>query len=1143
MNHRGVNIQARFLRGNYLLWLLLFFAAVLSSSPGATQEGLIAPDLLGSEGSDCLFLNRSEVHLPLPVPGDTLELPHRLISEKGFCVRAGDHLFEFGSDYRLEPGSGRIIWLAEKPDTAPLIVSCRWLPLPLTGDWHGRLATAPSETLLVTPGRAATRRALPAGANLRVGGSKTFSLEFGNRRDVNLSQSLDLSIKGNLARDVTVQAILTDRNLPLQPEGTTSELADLDQVLIEINSPWGELHLGDLVVRERDFQFSAFQRELEGIQLKTSHDYQARANATVGRGVGKHHSVEFIGEQGKQGPYQLVSRLPGEEKLMVAGSERVWLDNQRLSRGEEADYTVDYSRGEIWFTSRHPISAVSEIRVDFQVREGAYERGFTSIGSALADSSRFVSATWFRELDDTDRSPTIDLDEKEREALAAAGDSTTSALEGGITWLGAALGPYEMVEVDTVETPIFVYLGTDPISGNYLGSYEVVFTFVGEDKGDYADSLLLSGEKIYSFIGPNRGDYQPGRRLQLPEALDLFAVRAGGDLGGGVFLSTEGAFSLYDRNILSSRDDNDNNGTALAIDGKWLSGKRIGRRRDILELRFQLREVNKRFMSPEPLDGAFYYKRWNTSAADLTGDQRRAKGGLTFRPWRSFLLDGDWESLRSGEEFSGERIHTRLERTGRIYALAEGWLGSTRSAGIPGQEERGRVALAWRSRWNLQTEYRFEDLKRGESGEENGNAYRIVDLKLGSGTILPGISAVTTTQMRWNYTHSLGQRQRVSGLRKYQTEIDMTYGQALAHLIYTHTVSIDENGSSRNRTNLADWDISYKRPQKVFRGEWRGKLTMEESALRSEKVIYIGSDAGHYDSTGRYIGIGDYELYFSQADSSEMETRLESICRIGGKPLWWVSSEKGILRGVEASVYGKVTVSTPEDAQSLFANPTRIWKGADPVRGHTGLLRWEFSWKGARGLPKPRLSIDQRRSTKRSYTGFARIRKSLRQNLDLRWVIRSGLQGRFEIEQTREKQGVIQPSVSEGAFDDLLRRRMAIEGRWRFYGPLAGRMGAEAGNSTLSPTGTRESFYEALAGASADFRKQGRLELVWERRWSDISSGGGGAFVLDQPGWKLTATGSLRPKPGFTTSINVRLEKKEGQEQIITGRMDAKAFF
>jgi len=69
------------------------------------------------------------------------------------------------------------------------------------------------------------------------------------------------------------------------------------------------------------------------------------------------------------------------------------------------------------------------------------------------------------------------------------------------------------------------------------------------------------------------------------------------------------------------------------------------------------------------------------------------------------------------------------------------------------------------------------------------------------------------------------------------------------------------------------------------------------------------------------------------------------------------------------------------------------------------------------------------------------------------------------------------------------------------------------------------------------------LELVAERRWAAGEISGYSPFLMDRPGWRLTCTGSLRPKPGLTGSLWIRIDREDDRDTVVSGRMDARAYF
>ena len=110
--------------------------------------------------------------------------------------------------------------------------------------------------------------------------------------------------------------------------------------------------------------------------------------------------VEFKGVDGKQGPYKLTSGDGGRDIVILAGSERVWLNGLRMVRGENNDYTVDYDIGELTFMPRHLIYFDSDIYVEYQYSDAQYNRSVlgTSMKRNLRNKGN-IQLSWLREFD------------------------------------------------------------------------------------------------------------------------------------------------------------------------------------------------------------------------------------------------------------------------------------------------------------------------------------------------------------------------------------------------------------------------------------------------------------------------------------------------------------------------------------------------------------------------------------------------------------------------------------------------------------------------------------------------------------------------------------------------------------------------
>ncbi|HSQ59948.1 MAG TPA: hypothetical protein VLT84_05905 [Acidobacteriota bacterium] len=578
--------------------------------------------------------------------------------------------------------------------SAPLSVSASLPP--------GAIASREVETALASPASAAAGPSLlrrdplgvgaPAagpgerpGDRLVVSGSKSFSLEVGRRRDADFSQALDLTLRGRVAGDVDLSATLSDRALPFEPDGTTRELDDLEQLTLSLRAPGGEAMLGDFRLQPQAGEFARASRELQGVRGAATIG-GARWDVTAAGAKGERRAAEFRGEEGKQGPYALRARdaASGGEGGIVAGSEVVWLDGGRLKRGSDADYVMDYTAGTITFTVRRPIASSSRIAVDFEAAAADYKRQLYSAATRGGGPRGSWFASFIREGDDW-RSPYgAELSGEDRQALASAGDSAGAPLPSGVRAVGPGLGSYVWDESDPA-APRWLYVG----AGH--GDYEVEFSDVGAGEGAYADTLAMDGTRFYRYVGPALGDFTPGRTLAVPTA--SVVVDAGGTvrLGSALSFDAEVARSSLDRNLLSERDDGDNGGVALRgglrLDSRPVSlfGRRLGSFRTGLSVRSR----DDRFTPLERLDGVFEGERWNQRRE--AGGERRVEGSFQYDPARAMSLRGEWGARRLSDGARSSRRAAEAEWRGLVAGLAR-W----EEARNDGPGGRGL-----RSRWNV----------------------------------------------------------------------------------------------------------------------------------------------------------------------------------------------------------------------------------------------------------------------------------------------------------------------------------------------------------------------------------------------------------------------------------------------------------
>ncbi|HYF03442.1 MAG TPA: hypothetical protein VEC36_08700, partial [Patescibacteria group bacterium] len=155
-------------------------------------------------------------------------------------------------------------------------------------------------------------------------GSIVRGFSIGSNRDLGLTSGLRLQFSGNVGTGMELRGVLSDDNIPIQPEGTTQTLQEFDKVFIEMQSRHISTTLGDFNLNVRGGEFASFQRKLQGITGKAGYSGgEAEVSAALTRG--RFSTMEFAGIEGVQGPYRLRGKNGERDIIAIAGTERIFV--------------------------------------------------------------------------------------------------------------------------------------------------------------------------------------------------------------------------------------------------------------------------------------------------------------------------------------------------------------------------------------------------------------------------------------------------------------------------------------------------------------------------------------------------------------------------------------------------------------------------------------------------------------------------------------------------------------------------------------------------------------------------------------------------------------------------------------------------
>ncbi|MBL1280188.1 MAG: hypothetical protein COA33_007950 [Fluviicola sp.] len=595
---------------------------------------------------------------------DTIQLDSLSIFPNSFELRCDGKLIT-ESDYKIDYASSKLFLKADCG--GELTTKYRVLPMNLAKIYQKR-----DTSMMFSKEKGFQDRFLFStasqsidvfgGSSLRKSGSISRGISFGNNQDLGVNSSLNLELAGNIAPNLKLLASVTDDNLPIQADGNTNKLQEFDQVFIQVYNDRFKMVAGNFWLKKPTGHFLKYNKRAQGLTIDykwsadTAKVWRTQVSGALSKGKFQRQIIQ--GVEGNQGPYRLVGRENEPFIIVLAGTEKVFIDGKLLERGQAYDYTINYNTSEVTFTSRNLITKDRRIVIEFQYSDQNYARSLFQTSTTFSSKKINFWFNAYSEQDAKNQSLQQELSISQKKQLASIGDTLSLARISSIDSIGYFENQnlYAMIDSLGIDSVLLFTVAVDS------GFFRATFEFVGAGNGDYVFSHFNALGKVYKWVQPiagvSQGDFAPSRLIITPKQRQMVTAGVDVQLTKQLKLFTEMAYSKNDVNTFSRFDAKDNNSFA----GKVRLTGDVRLSKDsipswILRTKLAIEARDQYFNPIENYRAVEFDRDWNTRNKGFLGHQVESTVGADFinRKYgnlniegKSFVIGSDYEGLRGG---------------------------------------------------------------------------------------------------------------------------------------------------------------------------------------------------------------------------------------------------------------------------------------------------------------------------------------------------------------------------------------------------------------------------------------------------------------------------------------------------------------
>lgn len=1019
--------------------------------------------------------------------------------------------------------------------------------------------------------------------NFEKNGSVSRGLGLGNNQSVVLNSGFNLQLSGYLRPDVQLQASVTDDNLPFQPDGFTQQLQDFDRVFVQIQHPKHRLIVGDFDLTRPPGYFLQSFKNVKGLKSDNVL-YQRKADTlsqtlSVSAARGRFGRNVFLGREGNQGPYRLQGDNPGEFIVVLAGSERVYIDGILQQRGEQYEYIIDYNTADLTFTPNRLITNQSRIIVEFEYANQAYVRSLVFYQLQYRNRDHQLRFTTYREQDAPSQPLFQELNEEQRLFLSQLGPQTPEGLYPGVVNSGFDPDRLRYKRIDSLGFQSVYVFSTDPL----LAVYDVKFSFVGQGRGDYVQEAGTANGRVYRWVQPTlvgndtirNGSFAPVVRLVAPSLQSMSTLGATGKLGEKTTYLAELALSERTLNRFSSqRATKPGLGSKFQVDHlsplAWKSFPKAA-----LAVGVQYEYLDARFRTIQPYRSMEFARDWNLNALYSEQEEHLRGGYVALDFGDSSLLRYSLNELRAGAQAGlRQKAEFRLRKTKHDYSFSADLL-TNKSPTFSGNYWRNRAGYTYnQSKLNagIRYEQEYNRLLSTNADTLAPNSYRFDILEAFAGS---NAKAVIPWQFRYNYRHDW----LPFGASLMQTQGGHSYSLSTSRQ-HSDNHLLKFTATFRDLRRFATpFQVQGRESSYLTQAEYSGNFlknavstqvfyafSQGQELRRDIAFVEVPRGQGNF-TWNDYNGNGIQELdEFEQAFFSDQANFIKIfipgnsfVATFGNRfnqtlnlnPARVLKNKKGFL----ARWSNLTSISLERKNQGTnglrFLNPFSLQLFDSSLVSTQGNVRNTLFFNRS----NPNWGIDfvyQRTIQKNLLSGGFETRQQLDRGLKLRWNIQSNLSSELNATQGERKQEAdlfVRRNYAIKQYELAGRLNWSATGNMRFGFNAAWR---DKNNSALELTGINETLEIQEVGGEVTYNLagssslQGSYSFVSNRFSGDRNSPAAYEMLQGlQPGrnqlWGITVFRKLANNLQLNLSYNGR--KAEDSRTIHTGQLQARLVF